>query len=63
MYDWNEYVWLIDGEEQKSFSEALEHERKEEQLHVMQKEMVYLWENHTYDLVKFLKSKRDLKNK
>ncbi|KAF7128135.1 hypothetical protein RHSIM_Rhsim11G0049800 [Rhododendron simsii] len=48
---------------QKSYQEALEHDRKGEWAKAMQDEMKFLFENHTYDLVKLPKGKKALKNK
>jgi hypothetical protein len=56
-------VLLIDEEESEFYSEALEHEKKEEWLQAMEEEIVSLQENHTYGLVKLPKGKKVLKNK
>ena len=54
---------LTNGEEPESYSETLEHERKEGWLQAIQEEMMSLYENHAYDLVKLPKGNRVLKNK
>ena len=49
---------LIDGRELENYREVLSHKKKGKWLSVMQDEMKFLRENHTYDLVKLPKGKR-----
>jgi len=62
-YSCDEYITLIDGRKPESFEEALESEEKQKWLDAMQDEMKSLYDNHTYDLVKFPKGKRALENR
>lgn len=61
-YSLNEYVFLTDGGEPKSFEEVLENENKKEWMDAMEDEMQSLHESNTFELVKFPKGKRVLKN-
>ena len=54
---------LTDEGDSKCFKESISHSHKNEWVKATQKEMKSLNENHTYDLVKFLKGNRALKNK
>jgi hypothetical protein len=56
-------VLLSDGLEPGCFLEAMENENKKELNKTMQQEMYSLHMNHTYELVKFPKGKKVLKNK
>ena len=46
---------IINVGEPNNYQEVLSYEKKKEQLNSMQQEMNFLYENHTYDLVKLLK--------
>ncbi|CAH9113366.1 unnamed protein product [Cuscuta europaea] len=59
----NEYVLLTDGGEPECYAEAMEDEHKKEWVEAMQDDMNSLHENNTFELVKFPKGKRALKNK
>lgn len=54
---------LTNGEEIEYFEEAISDQYKNEWVKPMQKEMKFLNENHTYDLVELPKRKNALKNK
>jgi hypothetical protein len=56
-------VLVTDGGDSKCFNEVMSHEKKNEWLKAMQKEMKSLHENHTFELVKLPKGKRALKYK
>jgi len=62
-YSPHKYVLVTDGGESKCFNEVMSHEKKNEWLKAMQKEMKSLHENHTFELVKLSKGKRALKYK
>ncbi|KAJ0865779.1 putative RNA-directed DNA polymerase [Helianthus annuus] len=62
-YSADEYVLLTDGGEPECYEEAMEDEHKREWVEAMQDEMNSLYENNTFELVKFPKGKKVLKNK
>ena len=62
-YSRNEYVLLTDVGEPKCYVESMEDEHNDQWIETMQDEIKSLHENHTYELVKYLKGMRALKNK
>jgi ABC-type uncharacterized transport system substrate-binding protein len=56
-------VLLSDGSEPVRSLEAMKNEKKKEWNKAMEEEMNSLHTNHTYELVKFPKGKKVLKNK
>ena len=54
---------ILDQGEPETYQEVLKHENKTEWLKAMKEEMKSLHENHTYDLVKQPKKKKNLKIK
>ena len=54
---------ITDRRELETYQEVLLHKKKKEWLNAIQEEMNSLHKNYTYDLVKFPKGKRTLKNK
>ena len=59
-YNSDEYVTITDEGEPECFQEAMESDENQKWLDAMHDEMKSLHDNHTYDLVKFPKGKRDL---
>jgi len=63
-YPSDQYVVLLsDGSEPECFVDVMEDEHRKEWMKAMQEEMDSLHKNHTYELVKFPKGKKALKNK
>jgi hypothetical protein len=62
-YNFDECVTLTDEGEPEYFQEVMESDENQKWIYAMHDEMKSLHDNHTYDLVKLPKGKRDLENK